>query len=164
MSWNRLLFIQIHALPPSMHDHKWKEISHIILQNNQWKLKGDQLPQKKSSIDIKDNSNCAIGSLKVCSICVSPQHKNLELCHLQFLRGGLWGWTCEQARIVPDTHAGLAEFFLTTEGQEMEFEVARCRPRYFDFWLQPSEWSPFITLWIIRPILFLFQKRLSYLV
>lgn len=34
-----------------------------------------------------------------------------------------------EARVVPDSHKDLLEFFLTTEGQEMEFEVARCRPR-----------------------------------
>jgi len=33
------------------------------------------------------------------------------------------------ARVVPDSPKDLLEFFLTTEGEEMEFEVARCRPR-----------------------------------
>lgn len=34
-----------------------------------------------------------------------------------------------EARVVPDSHKDLLEFFLTTEGSEMEFEVARCRPK-----------------------------------
>lgn len=38
-------------------------------------------------------------------------------------------WQAREARVVPDTHRDLLEFFLTTEEQEMEFEVARCRPR-----------------------------------
>ncbi|KAG0580245.1 hypothetical protein M758_4G160100 [Ceratodon purpureus] len=34
-----------------------------------------------------------------------------------------------EARVVPDSHKDLLEFLLSTEGSEMEFEVARCRPR-----------------------------------
>ena len=33
-----------------------------------------------------------------------------------------------QARKLPQTHAETVEFFLTTESEEMEYEVARCRP------------------------------------
>eukprot|EP00262_Sarcandra_glabra_P005155 TRINITY_DN1647_c0_g1_i1.p2 TRINITY_DN1647_c0_g1~~TRINITY_DN1647_c0_g1_i1.p2 ORF type:complete len:131 (+),score=9.17 TRINITY_DN1647_c0_g1_i1:159-551(+) len=34
-----------------------------------------------------------------------------------------------QARIVPDTSEGLLEFFLDTEARELEYEMARLRPR-----------------------------------
>ncbi|KAG9452433.1 hypothetical protein H6P81_005337 [Aristolochia fimbriata] len=34
-----------------------------------------------------------------------------------------------ESRIVPDTHEGLIEYFLDTEAQELEFEMARLRPR-----------------------------------
>lgn len=34
-----------------------------------------------------------------------------------------------QSRAVPDTAAGLIEYFLDTEAQELEFEIARLRPR-----------------------------------
>lgn len=34
-----------------------------------------------------------------------------------------------QSRVVPETVAELVEFLLDTEAQEMEFEIARCRPR-----------------------------------
>lgn len=34
-----------------------------------------------------------------------------------------------QNRPVPESHADLVEFFLSTEGQEMNFEIARYRPR-----------------------------------
>lgn len=34
-----------------------------------------------------------------------------------------------EARVVPDNHKDLLEFFLMTSGEEMEFEVARCRPK-----------------------------------
>lgn len=34
-----------------------------------------------------------------------------------------------QARVVPDTPGELIEYFLDTEAQEMEFEIARLRPR-----------------------------------
>ncbi|XP_031501873.1 uncharacterized protein LOC116265426 isoform X1 [Nymphaea colorata] len=34
-----------------------------------------------------------------------------------------------QARVVPETDAGLVEYFLDTEAQEIEFEIARLRPR-----------------------------------
>ncbi len=33
-----------------------------------------------------------------------------------------------QARKQPASHAELVEYFLDTEGEEMNFEVARCRP------------------------------------
>ena len=33
-----------------------------------------------------------------------------------------------QARKLPTTHAEAVDFFLETEGGEMEFEAARCRP------------------------------------
>lgn len=33
-----------------------------------------------------------------------------------------------QARKLPETQAEIVEFFLETESDEMEFEVARCRP------------------------------------
>ncbi|WOG88432.1 hypothetical protein DCAR_0207667 [Daucus carota subsp. sativus] len=36
------------------------------------------------------------------------------------------------ARVVPDTPAGLIEYFLDTEAQELEFEIARLRPRLDD--------------------------------
>lgn len=35
-------------------------------------------------------------------------------------------------RVVPDTPAGLIEYFLDTEAQELEFEIARLRPRLDD--------------------------------
>ncbi|PIA50082.1 hypothetical protein AQUCO_01300665v1 [Aquilegia coerulea] len=34
-----------------------------------------------------------------------------------------------QARVVPDDPAGLTEYFLDTEAREIEFEIARLRPR-----------------------------------
>lgn len=34
-----------------------------------------------------------------------------------------------EARVVPDTAADLAEYFLETEAPEIEYEIARCRPR-----------------------------------
>lgn len=34
-----------------------------------------------------------------------------------------------ESRVIPDTVEGLVEFFLDTEAQEIEFEVARLRPR-----------------------------------
>mgnify|MGYP006950763792 CR=1 FL=1 len=34
-----------------------------------------------------------------------------------------------QARVVPETNADLVNFLLDTEAQDIEFEVARCRPR-----------------------------------
>lgn len=34
-----------------------------------------------------------------------------------------------EARTVPTSAAGLIDFFLDTEAQEIEFEIARCRPR-----------------------------------
>jgi pyrroloquinoline quinone (PQQ) biosynthesis protein C len=34
-----------------------------------------------------------------------------------------------QNRPVPESHADLVEFFLSTESQEMNFEIARYRPR-----------------------------------
>ena len=35
----------------------------------------------------------------------------------------------KQARVVPETNADLVNFLLDTEAQDIEFEVARCRPR-----------------------------------
>ena len=37
-----------------------------------------------------------------------------------------------QARKQPASHAELVEYFLDTEGEEMNFEVARCRPMITD--------------------------------
>jgi hypothetical protein len=37
-----------------------------------------------------------------------------------------------EARIVPVTNAGLVEFFLETDRRELEYEIARCRPRLDD--------------------------------
>ncbi|KAH7434286.1 hypothetical protein KP509_06G009400 [Ceratopteris richardii] len=34
-----------------------------------------------------------------------------------------------QARVVPETHPELVTFFMETEAQEIEYEIARCRPR-----------------------------------
>jgi len=34
-----------------------------------------------------------------------------------------------EARVVPDTAADLVEYFLETEAPEIEYEIARCRPR-----------------------------------
>ena len=34
-----------------------------------------------------------------------------------------------QARTEPTSHAELVEYLLDTEGEEMNFEVARCRPK-----------------------------------
>lgn len=41
-----------------------------------------------------------------------------------------------EARVVPDSDAELVEFFLRTEVQEMEYEVARCRNRLTDGFFQ----------------------------
>jgi hypothetical protein len=42
-----------------------------------------------------------------------------------------------QARVVPDTDAGLVEYFLDTDAREIEFEIGRLRPRlskaFFDY-------------------------------
>jgi len=35
-----------------------------------------------------------------------------------------------QSRIIPDTPEELIEYFLDTEAQEIEFEIARMRPRF----------------------------------
>jgi len=47
------------------------------------------------------------------------------------------GLSILQARPVPSTHAELIEYFLSTEGGEMQFETARMRPmvtdEFFDF-------------------------------
>ncbi|XP_074268474.1 uncharacterized protein LOC141591881 [Silene latifolia] len=37
-----------------------------------------------------------------------------------------------QSRVVPDTSAGLIEYFLDTEAQEIEYEISRLRPRLDD--------------------------------
>jgi hypothetical protein len=37
-----------------------------------------------------------------------------------------------QNRPVPESHADLVEFFLSTESQEINFEIARYRPRLQD--------------------------------
>ncbi|ERN01183.1 uncharacterized protein LOC18429264 isoform X1 [Amborella trichopoda] len=37
--------------------------------------------------------------------------------------------TARQGRVVPDTVEGLVEYFLDTEARELEFEIARLRPR-----------------------------------
>jgi hypothetical protein len=42
MNQNRLLFIQIQALSPSMH-HKWKEILGFCMQHDRWNITGYQL-------------------------------------------------------------------------------------------------------------------------
>lgn len=34
-----------------------------------------------------------------------------------------------QSRVVPDTMAGLVEYFLDSEAREIEVEIARLRPR-----------------------------------
>ncbi|CAM6104651.1 unnamed protein product [Calypogeia fissa] len=34
-----------------------------------------------------------------------------------------------EARVVPTTNTGLVDFFLATDKREIEFEIARCRPR-----------------------------------
>ncbi|EFJ38560.1 hypothetical protein SELMODRAFT_437473 [Selaginella moellendorffii] len=40
-----------------------------------------------------------------------------------------------EARVVPESDAGLIEFFLETQAQEIEFEIARCRLRLTDSFL-----------------------------
>ncbi|AAF19544.1 F23N19.15 [Arabidopsis thaliana] len=40
--------------------------------------------------------------------------------------------TCEWSRVVPDTAAELIEYFLDTEAQEIEYEIARLRGRLND--------------------------------
>ena len=47
MNGYRLLFTQIQTLPPKMH-HKWKRNYWYCVQNNQWKIRGNQLPRKRS--------------------------------------------------------------------------------------------------------------------
>ncbi|KAH9607160.1 hypothetical protein KSS87_005085 [Heliosperma pusillum] len=37
-----------------------------------------------------------------------------------------------QSRVIPDTSAGLIEYFLDTEAQEIEYEISRLRPRLDD--------------------------------
>jgi hypothetical protein len=44
------------------------------------------------------------------------------------LGGGLNENVPMQARRLPSSHAEVVDFFLETEGGEMEFEAARCRP------------------------------------
>lgn len=34
-----------------------------------------------------------------------------------------------QERVVPETNEGLVEYFLDTEARELEFEIAKLRPR-----------------------------------
>lgn len=36
---------------------------------------------------------------------------------------------CHQSRVVPDTMAGLVEYFLDSEAREIEVEISRLRPR-----------------------------------
>ncbi|XP_044406050.1 uncharacterized protein [Triticum aestivum] len=36
---------------------------------------------------------------------------------------------CVQARVIPETDAGLVEFFLDTDAREIEIEIGRLRPR-----------------------------------
>ena len=55
MNRNRLLFIQIQTLAPSMH-HKWKEIIDIVCITTIGKFIGDLLLMK-SPIELKDNFN-----------------------------------------------------------------------------------------------------------
>jgi hypothetical protein len=42
-----------------------------------------------------------------------------------------------QARVVPETDAGLVEYFLDTDAREIEIEIGRLRPRlsksFFDY-------------------------------
>lgn len=64
---------------------------------------------------------------------------------------GLRRWTL-QAREQPTTHAEVVEYLLSTEGDEMQFEVARTRPlltpELFDFLReQTSVPSPPVTIW-----------------
>lgn len=57
-------------------------------------------------------------------------HHHPACLHLQFLRPFVSDSTfLFQARVVPETDAGLVEYFLDTEAQEIEFEIARLRPR-----------------------------------
>lgn len=41
----------------------------------------------------------------------------------------LWFLFVEKSRVAPDTPAELIEYFLDTEAQEIEFEIARLRPQ-----------------------------------
>ena len=58
MNRNRVLFVQIQTLRPSMH-HKWKKHYWYHMQNYQWEIIGDQLLAKRSS-ELTDISNCYI--------------------------------------------------------------------------------------------------------
>ena len=61
MNPNRLLFIQIQTLLPSLH-HKRKEAIGFCVKNTQFKIIRDQLPMN-STIELKDNDNEAVGCL-----------------------------------------------------------------------------------------------------
>lgn len=43
---------------------------------------------------------------------------------------------CGQARKTPTTHGELIDYFMTTESEEMSFEVSRCRPLITDDFLK----------------------------
>ena len=52
MNQNRLLFIQIQALPPSMH-HKWKEINDFVCKTTS--RKSQETSPGETPIELKDN-------------------------------------------------------------------------------------------------------------
>ena len=43
---------------------------------------------------------------------------------------------CVQQRQQPNTHAELLEYFLSTEMEEMQYELARCRPKVDSAFMQ----------------------------
>lgn len=56
MNLNRLLFIQIHTLPPSMMHRKWKEIIGFCVEKTIEKLQWTD-SQLKSPMELKDISS-----------------------------------------------------------------------------------------------------------
>jgi hypothetical protein len=55
MKWNRLLYIQIQTLPPSLH-HIWNKIMDIVSKTDNEKIIGDRL-LLKGPIELKDIFN-----------------------------------------------------------------------------------------------------------
>ena len=59
-SQNRLLFIEIHTLPPSMPYKKWKEISDLVHKTTNWNSQGTNNSPQKVPFELKDNSKHSI--------------------------------------------------------------------------------------------------------
>ena len=51
----------------------------------------------------------------------------LDIYNVFGIQWFVWFWF--QSRVVPDTPSELVEYLLDTEAQEIEFEIARLRPR-----------------------------------